>query len=177
MNEKTMQPQIKDVFDYVEGSLIWRARPDSHFASSRTMKIFNTQFSGKIAGTPDKYGYVVVNFGGRQVKAHRLIWEMHNGAIPKGMHIDHINGVKNDNRISNLRLATMSQNLCNRTKTKLNVSGFKGVSWSNDVGRWRASIVHQKKCSFLGHFDTAEEAFEAYCTAAIRIHGQYARTA
>lgn len=174
MNVK--QAQLKDIFDYVDGVLVWKVRPESHFSSRRVANIFNAQFSGKPSGTPDKYGYVVINIGGKQHKAHRVIWEMHHGEIPEGLHIDHINGVKNDNRLSNLRLATRSQNLCNRAKTKVNISGFKGVSWSNGFGKWRASIVRHNKHLFLGHFNTPEEAHSVYCEAANKFHGEYART-
>lgn len=71
---------------------------------------------------------------------HRLVWEQVNGPIPEGFDVDHINGDKHDNRLENLRLATRSQNMCNRSKTTKNTSGLKGLSWDKHTGRWRSFL-------------------------------------
>lgn len=82
-----------------------------------------------------------VMFSRKLYFAHRIIWELHNGAIPDGMEIDHINGDSTDNRIENLRLATREVNTRNRKKFRNNTSGSAGVSSQERWGtiNWRAS--------------------------------------
>lgn len=102
------------------------------------------------------------------VKMHRLI--MGN---PLGK-VDHINGNGLDNRISNLRVATDSQNACNRRTPTHNKSGFKGVWWHKRYQHWQASISVNGKRKHLGVFDTKEDAARAYNEAAKQHHGEFA---
>lgn len=101
---------------------------------------------------------------------HRLIF-----GIKQNIFIDHINCNSLDNRKINLRMANMSQNQCNRSKTKSNKSGYKGVSYRKDNGKWRAEIESNGVRKNLGSFHTPEEAYNAYCDAALRLHGEFAR--
>lgn len=87
--------------------------------------------------------------------------------------VDHINGDPLDNRRSNLRLATASQNLHNIGRSSANTSGYKGVSWDRRRKKWRARIKKDGKEKHLGLFDTPEEAFEAYCKAGPEYHGEF----
>lgn len=105
-------------------------------------------------------------------RLHRVI--MHT---TKGEEVDHINGIRNDNRKSNLRLCTSSENKCNRPLTNANTSGYRGVRFDARDGRhkWRAEIKKNKKIIWLGYFDTAEQAAIAYNEAAIIYHGEFAR--
>lgn len=98
-----------------------------------------------------------------------------HGWLPE--EVDHINnnGPKDDNRICNLREATKSKNQFNRGRTKNNTSGFKGVQFKKDIGKYRARIKNNLKDIHLGYFSTPEEAYEAYKEAALRLHGEYAR--
>jgi hypothetical protein len=83
-----------------------------------------------------------------------------------------------DNRKSNLRMATRSQNNCNRGLRKDNTSGIKGVCPDpKRPGWWIAQIMHHKKGYNLGSFPDKEQAATAYKEAAIRMHGEFARTA
>ena len=128
--------------------------------------------SGRYAGVAgsNTSRYVDVSIGNRMFQAHRLAWLYVYGSFPKGA-IDHINGDKRDNRLFNLREATRSENGCNRGKGKANSSGFKGVDlW---CGKWRARIKKHGKSVFLGYFEIAEKAHEAYCDAAKEIHGNF----
>lgn len=100
---------------------------------------------------------------------HRLI----TGA-GAGQQVDHINGNKLDNRRSNLRLCTQSENMRNRGATALNTSGFKGVHWSANDRKWRAGIKVEGKRIFLGLYLSKEEAAEAYNRAAESLHGLFA---
>lgn len=132
---------------------------------------------GDVAGTPTPQGYISVGFGGRNYKAHRLAWLFCHGALPPpGTDMDHINGVKSDNRIANLRLATRSQNNANSPKPSHNTSGYKGVAWHKGGKKWQAGIKVNGKRSGLGLFDSAEAAAMAYDAAARETFGAYART-
>lgn len=96
---------------------------------------------------------------------------------PEGFQVDHIHGDTLDNRRSELRIATGSQNQWNTKMRSDNASGFKGVSWHTATGRWQAKISAHKKRMHLGYFDTAQEAHEAYCVAAREYHGEFRRVA
>lgn len=85
--------------------------------------------------------------------------------------VDHVNGNPLDNRRSNLRIATVSQNMMNRQKKSGALSGFKGVS--KNGGKWSANIRANDKRIYLGMFDTPEEAHEAYCKAGRELHGEF----
>lgn len=128
---------------------------------------------GDAAGTLHWKGYWQVGIQGKIYQTHRVIWEMHNGPIPEGIFIDHINGIKSDNRIANLRLATGSQNQQNKTINSSNKCGLKGVS--KIVGGWRATIKINGKQVHLGSFASKYLAYSAYCDKAIEAHGEFAR--
>jgi hypothetical protein len=99
---------------------------------------------------------------------------MHYGEWPSG-EIDHINGVRTDNRVENLRVATRSENMQNTKKPVTNKSGKKGVSWDKTTGKWRAEIRANGKKYNLGRFKTIEEAFKAHESAADKLHRCFAR--
>ena len=103
----------------------------------------------------------------------RTIWERNNGKIPKGMTVDHINGDSGDNRLSNLRLATTTQQNQNRGHFRNNTSGYKGVRQSGV--KFTAVVTANKVRHYLGTFDTAEEASAAYQEAAEKLHGEFYR--
>lgn len=131
---------------------------------------------GSVAGKPQKpLGYVQVGFLGKVYQAHRLIWAMHyNEEPPK--YIDHINMIKSDNRIENLRAATNAENMQNSGAKKCNKTGFKGVFHIKTSGRYMANICVNNKKIYLGTFATAKEAHAAYCAAAEKLHGRFKRT-
>ena len=108
--------------------------------------------SGSEAGTLAHNGYVVVIVNGKITPAHRIIWELHNGGIPDGKEIDHINGDKSDNRIGNLRVVTRSENLLNRKLARDNTSGFIGVSFDKIRNKWQAKVQFDGKLIFFGRF-------------------------
>lgn len=126
------------------------------------------------AGCASYTGYRYIWFQGKQCLEHRVAWFLHYGEWPEGQ-VDHINGIKSDNRISNLRLASPSENLQNRSKPRNNISGHKGVSWIKRYRAWQATIKFEGKNKFLGRFATREEAASAYNRAALQYHGEFAR--
>lgn len=114
-------------------------------------------------------GYAMRFEDGKSVYMHRVVF----GDAPED--VDHINGNVLDNRRENLRAATRSQKMGNMKKPASNTSGFKGVSWAKHANKFRARIrILGKPYKHLGYFATAEEAHKAYCTAADRVHGEFA---
>ena len=99
------------------------------------------------------------------------------GKAPKGFVWDHIDRDKTNNRRSNLRLATNSQNLANRGKPSGTYSSqFKGVHYKYPRKKWVAQIMVNYKMKWLGHFDNEEDAARAYDKAAVELFGEFART-
>ena len=108
---------------------------------------------------------------GKTHQAHRIVWQLHNGQIPDGLQIDHINGIKDDNRIENLRLDVNKENPQNISEPQCNnTSGYLGVSWNEREKKWRAQIMVKGKRKYLGLYDTKEEAYEAYLAAKRDLH-------
>jgi len=128
---------------------------------------------GDVATHMGPFGYLYIQVDGGRYFAHRVAWFYQTGSWPAEM-IDHINGVKSDNRFANLREATRSQNMQNRRTYKSNACGLKGVGWNIRRNRWQAKISVNGTRMFLGYFDTPEEAHAAYVAAAERHHGEFA---
>ena len=113
----------------------------------------------------DAYGYVQVGYRSKMYKAHRLIWAIMHGEFPAGQ-IDHINGVRHDNRASNLRVVTQQQNAHNKQRRgKNSKSGYTGVCWNNRAAKWQAGISVGGANVYLGVFATPELAHQAYLEA------------
>lgn len=104
---------------------------------------------------------------------------LHNEIMlpPEGFFVDHINGSGLDNRRSNLRLATITENNRNTRLLKSNTSGLKGASWSKRDKKWKASIKVNKVTIYLGYFSTKEAAHEAYRRASLKYHGNFGSAA
>lgn len=109
--------------------------------------------------------YIRVKYQGSTYQAHRIIWEMFNGPIPDGFKIDHINGVKDDNRLDNLRLVTDSLNNRNKGRDTRNKSGYNGVIWNKQVSKWQAHIRVDGKSKHLGLFVNIADAVKARALA------------
>jgi hypothetical protein len=123
---------------------------------------------GAVAGS-EVDGYWLLCLDRKYVWAHRVAWFYVHGSWPTQL-IDHKNQNKLDNRIDNLREATISQNRQNMTKYKSNTSGHKGVHWQKAARKWHAQISVDKKKHHLGLFDKLEDAAAAYANAAARLH-------
>ena len=108
-------------------------------------------------GSKQKNGYIFYN----QLRIHRLLYEKyHNIKLEKNQLIDHINQIKDDNRIENLRLVNNQFNQQNRGKQENNTSGHKNIYWDKSMNKWMVQIqINQKKLHF-GRFKTLEEAIE-----------------
>lgn len=101
---------------------------------------------------------------------HRLIMN-----APTDRDVDHINGDSLDNRRSNLRVATESENGANREPNRVNSSGYKGVTWQKNIGKWQAQIKCRGKNIYLGLYDDPANAALAYDSKALEVFGDFAR--
>lgn len=130
--------------------------------------------AGSVAGTLS-HGYVRIRIDGKLHSAHRLAWLVVHGYMPD--ELDHINLIKDDNRIENLRPATRSENQRNKGKQSNNTSGYKGVYWDKSKGKWHARAQDANgKQKFLGSFPTPESASAAYNDFASNLHGEFYRS-
>lgn len=129
---------------------------------------------GKPAGAlVAKLGYIRICVDYRHYYAHRLAWFYHYGTWPEAG-LDHINRIKTDNRIANLREITHVGNGQNRIRPQRNNrSGFLGVMWSSQKGKWQAVIVINRKRRHLGFFDDPATAHKAYLDAKLQSHPAY----
>lgn len=123
-----------------------------------------------MAGGKNSYGYIHIKIDNNYHKAHRLAWLYVYGVLPN-VDIDHINGIKSDNRLSNLRLSIDNGNYYNTGLSKRNKSGYKGVS--RYYGKWVARATVNNKTYHLGYHTTAEDASLAYKEFAKEYHGEF----
>lgn len=151
-NELLTQERLKKLLEYdtETGQFMWRV-----FRASNAK-------TGDIAGSLKVDGYVSLCVDGIQYQAHRLAWLYVYGSFPK-FYIDHINGIKHDNRISNLREVDQSLNMRNTDISVANTSGCKGVSFSQRDKLWYSyiGIPGEKRRKYLGTFKDKMEAIKA----------------
>ena len=152
------QAQLHQLFDYNPETGIF----------IRKIKTSNNAKIG-VSGADNGIGYIKLCIDNKLYFAHRLAWLYVHGAFPD-KNLDHINGSPSDNRICNLRLVNQSQNMQNIEKFRTNTSGYKGVTWRKDTKKWTAQIWKNSKRFGLGCFETAEDAYKAYCEAAKTMH-------
>jgi hypothetical protein len=140
------------------GKLFWRERDASLFRSARGWAMWNSRYAHKESFlTESSSGYWCGCIFKKCHPAHRVIWAMVHGEWPK-QDIDHINGIRKDNRIGNLRSVSRSENLQNQKLSIMNTSGRVGVYWNKFTSQWMAQIKVSGKSIFLGRFNTFEEA-------------------
>jgi hypothetical protein len=115
------------------------------------------------AGYLGKDGYIRIKINNKGYTAHRLVYIYHYGDIPNDLQIDHINGIRDDNRIENLRLVTHQENQWNQTKAK-------GYYWHKRNKTYLARIVIDGKLKHIGSFDNEDDARNAYIMAKVDLH-------
>lgn len=131
--------------------------------------------AGSLAGHVNKvYGYCEIRIKGVLYKAHRLIWLLSTGTFPSAF-IDHINGDRSDNRLTNLREATPQENSRNMGKRKDNTSGCAGVTWYKRHQKWRVYIMVDGKNKHLGYYNELDEALTARKDAEVKYFGRFQR--
>jgi hypothetical protein len=147
---------LRECFDCRDGVLYWKERPESHFQSRAVWLMFLKKHAGKPAGKLGSGGYMTVGLrvNGRAISmaAHRVVWVLHYGRWPK-QYLDHINRVRSDNRIENLREVTPAENLqnCSRNRVYPYVGPYK---W----GGYQAQVKVGDTSIHIGIFDTEEDA-------------------
>ena len=151
-------------FDYdpLTGILTWK----------NDTKINNSK-AGTRAGCIKADGYRYVRLNNKLYCEHRVCWAMAYPELPR--QIDHINMVRDDNRICNLRPATNGENGMNKPMQSNNTTGFKGVTFHKGTRKYHAKICFNGTRRSLGYYRTPEEASMAYAKAAGEFHGQFAR--
>jgi hypothetical protein len=135
--------------------------------SSKNTKI------GSVAGWLCR-GYRRISIGSKQFAAQRLAWLYITGEMPDYF-VDHINGVKDDNRFINLRCATNKENIRNSGLFKHNTSGKRGVSLNKQTGKWRAQCIVDGKTHNLGDYSDINAASNAYKQFAKKHFGEFYR--
>lgn len=130
---------------------------------------------GALAGHVSKVsGYVELRIHGKMYRGHELAWFYKTGEFIKW--VDHKNGIRHDNRWANLRRSTQAQNNRNKSMSKNNSSGFKGVVYVPSRGKFVASICFNYKSIYIGQFDSPVEAAIAYDKKALQLFGEFAKT-
>lgn len=155
------QAEVRRLFDYdpSTGLLSWRVR------TSTRVKV------GDIVKCQHPKGYTQVGVHGHRCLVHHIVWLWVHGEAPS-CDIDHINRDRADNRIDNLRCVSRTENLLNSRHK--NSSGFPGVH-KTACGKYNAGIHFKRKRVHIGNFETAENAFLAYCDAHVRLYGQMSK--
>jgi hypothetical protein len=133
--------------------------------------------AGDRLGSIDKSdGYGVISLNGRVYQAHRLAWLYVTGEWPEEL-IDHANRDRSNNAWHNIRSADMSQNNSNVQRRRDNTSGYKGVTWRPDKGKWQARVWANGKAYSGGHFADKEQANLAAIALRNKLHGEFANHA
>ena len=161
---------MKEHFTREEASQFIEYHPESGmFRRKKFAQRGKTDFRGRV----DHKGYLRTQVAGKPVLCHRLAWLMHYGSWPQG-EIDHINGDRQDNRISNLRVCTHQQNNHNQPLRKTNTSGVKGVHFNRKANKWHAQICLNYKIHHVGLFKDLSEAESAIKQRREELHGEFA---
>lgn len=156
--------ELSSILDYNPdtGKLLWKYTRSNRAAV------------GTEAGTLTPDGYISISIDHNIYRAHRLAWLLCFQEWPS-QYIDHINGIKNDNRLDNLREASSIENSYNTKSHKDSTTGIKGVYFNKANNNYRAQIRYDGKTKSLGSFKTVEEAALAYEARAIEIHNKFYR--
>lgn len=133
------------------GVISWRERPCHHFASEGYQRSWNSKFANTAAGYLAEDGYLEIGIRDKNHKAHRIIWAIYTGSYPE-QYIDHLNGVRSDNRICNLRAVDKQENGVNTKIHSNNSSGVSGVMWCKRTKRWEVYIRAEGKKKHLGRY-------------------------
>lgn len=151
---------LADLFDAdtERGILIWKSRPVELFSSKNAFAAWNARYAGVVAlASVDSHGYHAGAIFCRLARAHRVLFAMYHGHWPVA-HIDHLNGIRSDNRAENLRDVSQSENNKNATIRADNASGVTGVMWHNRRQKWQAQIRSSGKTTHIGYFTDLAEA-------------------
>lgn len=150
-------------YDYETGVLYWRWR-----VNSRVPKTLEAGRQRK--SNSGGYGYLDVQVHGRAYPVHRVVMLMCYGFYGESLEVDHINHVRNDNRLVNLRFVTHGENMKNKSISSKNTSGVTGVHFAKANKKYVAQIKVDRKVMHLGMFDTLEAAAAARAEANLKFN-------
>tara|TARA_R110000868_G_scaffold208946_2_gene458505 strand:- start:270 stop:803 length:534 start_codon:yes stop_codon:yes gene_type:complete len=161
--------QLHDMLKYNPdtGEFIWRERAEDFPSPLSAIRSFNSRCAGKLVYQEGHKGYRRIKLLSKRYKSHRLAWAIHHGDWPKDQ-IDHINGVRSDNRIDNLREASQTDNARNTRIPATNMSGVIGIRWNKIIFRWVATIGVNNVNVHLGSFKDFEEAVSVRRSAEVK---------
>jgi len=154
------QQYLNEIFEYRDGNLYWKKD------YGRKCK------SGTLAGTINLRGYIQIGYKRKNYMAHKLIFLMHHGYLPEI--VDHIDNNRANNKIENLREATLVQNRWNSLKRSDNTSGIKGITWHKQVKKWYVRCHVDNKIYNLGCYQDMNEAKEVLEKFRKEAHGEFA---
>lgn len=161
-------------FNFETGKITWKHRDESMFRAPQWAQAWNTRFACKPAlNHITDEGYRNGSYLGRVLQSHIIIFIAYYGRTPT-MILDHINGIRDDNRIENIREAGYFENTINRRNLNKNKNGYKGVFYFSCTNKYYARIRKNYKWIHLGTFNTPIEAGHAYNKAAVQLHGEFA---
>jgi hypothetical protein len=157
-----LSKKFHELFEYKDGFLYWKVD-----RGSRKLK-------GKKAGRKHPTGYVSVKIRelGKEFGAHRIVFCMHHGYLPKM--IDHINLCPSDNRLENLRECTASQNQHNKSTYANSTTGVKNVTFSQRMKKYKVEVAYNSKTHLFGFFEDLELAELVATEARNKYHGAFA---
>lgn len=168
---------LREVFFELDGRLFYRGRPIQHFPDSHRCNVWNAKYAGKESGVIQ-----TSNRGEKRCKItlrpftmrrYQVVWALHTSAWPPLL--DHRDGDTLNDRIGNLRPATVAQNGANARAHRDNPCGTKGVHYRADRGVWLAKIRSCGRTFYIGSYQTMDEAAAAYDQYAIHLNGEFVR--
>jgi hypothetical protein len=153
------QSELQSLLFYDNGVFYWK------YTKCNRVRV------GQRAGGKSKSGYRRIHVLGKRYYEHHLVWIYHYGELPN-CQIDHINRIKDDNRIENLRLCpnNHSDNHQNMPKQNNNTSGYTGVTYDKNRKKWQAQIKINGKYKFLGRFNNIEDAVKSRDEGKLKYH-------
>ncbi len=166
------QETLREYFSYDPGTglLTRNELPRSRFKSDLTYALHLKRDAGKVVGSKNARGYLFAKAGGTTYPVQRIVWALFAGPIPDGYYVDHINGVRDDNRFTNLRLVTWEGSQHNAKTRKDNSLGQKHIRQIRS-GRYWVRLKHEGKQKSIGTYDTIEQAIAARDKARLDIRG------
>lgn len=163
MSKNLSQARAKWLFSYADGQLFW-------LNPNKPNRVKTGDRAGCISSTT---GYRHLTVDCERFMEHQVVFLWHHGWIPE--EVDHINGVRDDNRIENLRPATKQTNKYNAKKRRDNPSGVRNVGFDSQRKKWRVSVRANGVVRYAGRFDDLELAELVAIEARDKYHREFAR--